>query len=149
MCSAPNARNLPCIWRVICGLSLQTRGNYLTFGALSIARRAKLDKFKNMIYSVWFVRESRMRLGQHATLAQSVERLPRNEKVDSSILSSGSLTHSSVLILLICFYSLDCLYESMREWRNGRRAGFRFLCLTTCGFKSHLAHEIFRLFSNK
>ena len=89
-----------------------------------------------------------MRLGQHAALAQSVERLPRNEKVDSSILSSGSLTHSSVLILLICFYSLDYLYESMREWRNGRRAGFRFLCLTTCGFKSHLAHEIFRLLSN-
>ena len=90
-----------------------------------------------------------MRLGQHAALAQSVERLPRNEKVDSSILSSGSLTLSSVLILLICFYSLDYLYESMREWRNGRRAGFRFLCLTTCGFKSHLAHEIFRLLSNK
>ena len=22
----------------------------------------------------------------------------------------------------------------------GRRAGFRFLCLRTCGFKSHLAH---------
>ena len=37
-----------------------------------------------------------MRLGLHATLAQSVERLPRNEKVDSSILSSGSLTHSGV-----------------------------------------------------
>ena len=83
-----------------------------------------------------------MRLGQHAALAQSVERLPRNEKVDSSILSSGSLTRSSVLILLICFYSLDYLYESMREWRNGRRAGFRFLCLTTCGFKSHLAHFV-------
>lgn len=32
-----------------------------------------------------------MRLGQHATLAQSVERLTRNEQVDSSILSSGSL----------------------------------------------------------
>ncbi len=31
-----------------------------------------------------------MLLGQIATLAQSVERLTRNEKVDSSILSSGS-----------------------------------------------------------
>ncbi len=46
-----------------------------------------------------------MLLGQLATLAQSVERLPRNEKVD-------------------------------------RRAGFRFLCLTTCGFKSHPAHFV-------
>lgn len=27
-----------------------------------------------------------------------------------------------------------------REWRNGSRAGFRFLCLMTCGFESHLAH---------
>lgn len=33
-----------------------------------------------------------MLLGQHATLAQSVERLTRNEQVDSSILSSGSGT---------------------------------------------------------
>lgn len=32
-----------------------------------------------------------MRPEQQATLAQSVERLTRNEKVDSSILSSGSL----------------------------------------------------------
>ena len=32
-----------------------------------------------------------MLLGQLATLAQSVERLPRNEKVDSSILSGGSI----------------------------------------------------------
>ena len=66
-----------------------------------------------------------------ATLAQLAERLTRNEKVDSSILSSGSSTSCP-------FNGRVC---RTREWRNGSRAGFRFLCLRTCGFESHLAHR--------
>ena len=61
-----------------------------------------------------------MRLGQHAALAQSVERLPRNEKVDSSILSSGSLTHSGALMLcFICVYTLDWLYPETTRASGG------------------------------
>ena len=30
----------------------------------------------------------------------------------------------------------------MRMWRNGRRAGFRFQCWETCGFKSRHPHQI-------
>lgn len=66
-----------------------------------------------------------------ATLAQLAERLTRNEKVDSSILSSGSFLCGPCKGR-VCF---------KREWRNGSRAGFRFLCLRTCGFESHLAHK--------
>ena len=29
----------------------------------------------------------------------------------------------------------------MRMWRNGRRAGFRFQCCKTCGFKSRHPHQ--------
>ena len=43
-----------------------------------------------------------MLLGQIATLAQSVERLTRNEKVDSSILSSGSLKPIFCLFRRFC-----------------------------------------------
>ena len=55
------------------------------------------------------------------------------ERVNSSF-----VLHARLFYII---YKLFCI-SRMREWRNGRRAGFRFLCLTTCGFKSHLAHEI-------
>lgn len=91
-----------------------------------------------------------------ATLAQLVERLTRNEQVDSSILSSGSmhtLHHIRSMLGKVHFRCSmvriqrsirqfpSCLIWHKREWRNGSRAGFRFLCLRTCGFKSHLAHD--------
>lgn len=35
-----------------------------------------------------------------------------------------------------------CLCNTnMREWRNGRRAGFRNRSLMGCGFKSHFTHQ--------
>ena len=60
-----------------------------------------------------------MLLGQIATLAQSVERLTRNEKVDSSILSSGSLAHSGASMLLVCAYALGWFFQvdaRVAEW---------------------------------
>ena len=62
-----------------------------------------------------------------ATLAQSVERLSRKEKVDSSILSSGSFVPLSGAAALSDDGGSAVPFS--REWRNGRRAGFRFLCL--------------------
>ena len=112
-----------------------------------------------------------LRLLGNATLAQSVERLTRNEKVDSSILSSGSesprcsskarmprvflnqKTHSlfkrSADVSVAQMPLSDSDYGApapMRQSRAGggigRRAGFRFLYLRMCGFKSHLAHSL-------
>ena len=41
----------------------------------------------------------------------------------------------------ICIYSLSRLLSQCASGGIGRRAGFRFLCLTACGFESHLAHQ--------
>ena len=70
-----------------------------------------------------------MLLGQHATLAQSVERLTRNEQVDSSILSSGSGT-ARRWACRSCFYPVfacngirqasgNGLHHKMCVWRGG------------------------------
>lgn len=69
-----------------------------------------------------------MLLGQHATLAQSVERLTRNEQVDSSILSSGSGTARRwacrfVLSRFACNGIRQAVgngvHNNMRVWRGG------------------------------
>ena len=61
-----------------------------------------------------------------ATLAQSVERLTRNEQVDSSILSSGSIPLGSAPRVL---YIQPFRRVARASGEIGRRAGFRFLCL--------------------
>lgn len=70
-----------------------------------------------------------MLLGQHATLAQSVERLTRNEQVGSSILPSGSpksRPHDRDFSFGAAGASIDallsmvmrCAVPKSREWRN-------------------------------
>ena len=53
-----------------------------------------------------------------ATLAQSVERLTRNEQVDSSILSSGSSTLGVKASRVLHIRSVSFRYGYLREWRN-------------------------------
>ena len=67
-------------------------GNRSPGTRLAMRQRRRFCKIHGFRYSCGLVRGKRMLLGQHATLAQSVERLTRNEQVDSSILSSGSIT---------------------------------------------------------
>lgn len=59
-----------------------------------------------------------MLLGQHATLAQSVERLTRNEQVDSSILSSGSGT-ARRWACRSCFIPFSHAMASAKPWEMG------------------------------
>ena len=66
-------------------------GNRSPGTRLAMRQRRRFCKIHGFRYSCGLVRGKRMLLGQHATLAQSVERLTRNEQVDSSILSSGSI----------------------------------------------------------
>lgn len=53
-----------------------------------------------------------------ATLAQSVERLTRNEQVDSSILSSGSSALGVKASRVLRIRSVSLRYGYLREWRN-------------------------------
>ena len=81
-----------CDYVSICAIMVYRAGEYrVSCGA---TRRAGLsvppglDK-SAMLGKIFFLCTDANRV--HATLAQSVERLTRNEQVDSSILSSGSI----------------------------------------------------------
>ena len=98
--------------------------------------------FHGMPYTYCFVRGWRTPSARQATLAQSVERLTRNEQVVSSILTSGSTALGWFVRLGFCIWSCgltvsDRLQPSgMQQCASGgigRRAGFRFLCLRRVG----------------
>lgn len=78
-----------------------------------------------------------MLLGQHATLAQSVERLTRNEQVDSSILSSGSGT-ARRWACRSCFYPVfacnDGLNDKMCVWRGGTVMSVPIIVFSQTGY---------------
>ena len=52
-CIAPNVGNLSRVWRVWCGVALQTWGIYLAFGGFGVAYRSKRGEFVSRLEGLW------------------------------------------------------------------------------------------------